>query len=199
MGNSSLYCPDAYPKGTSPLSVPVMNSSRVLQVALNNIDQKLDADDFSVSTVYTTDSMMIKAAVAASNVSQEGVIYDYGKLTSLHVNKNELKKKLFHRKKKISKQLDSAWVARKQNLCPTPEDIRILHASDPYVPIKLVGYGNSASIQSNGLSAFIDTSTLTSTFRLNIEQSRVFGVLVPKESNRQKDNLKDALEVVCMC
>ena len=57
-----LYSLESFPKGISKLGTPVLNSSRIFQIALDSFDDKFDRDDFSVSTVVTSKSMMLRAA-----------------------------------------------------------------------------------------------------------------------------------------
>ena len=66
-----LYSLESFPKGISKLGTPVLNSSRIFQIALDSFDDKFDRDDFSVSTVVTSKSMMLRAAAIASNVSKD--------------------------------------------------------------------------------------------------------------------------------
>ena len=175
----SLYSRGSYPKGISKLSVPVMNSSRVLQLALVNADEKLGEDDFTVSTVTTTETMRMRAAAVASNVRQKGVIYDYDKLIPLYTDAPQCKMQSFSRKVKPAKQLDNAWLVRKHNLSPTHEDVQVLHTSDPCIAIKLKVGNNDRDFT---LSAVVNEDSYECTFNLIISQEEIYGIMFPERS-----------------
>ena len=204
-----LYSSESFPKGISKLGTPVLNSSRIFQIALDSFDDKFDRDDFSVSTVVTSKSMMLRAAAVASNVSKDVNIYDYENIIPLRIEDHELGKRLLARNSTTVKHLDSAWLMRKQNLCPASDDVRVLQAPDPYIPVVLsrsttVG-GDLMPILTRG-----DECAFTWTYDLNIFNDEIFGDVDAKKglcddglNQRTRFNwqccFQDMLDIVGMC
>jgi hypothetical protein len=129
-----LYGQENFPVGTSPHSVPTLHSSKFLSRALDKINEKIERDDFSVSTIETTSTVRFKAAQRAVNTSAKTTVYNYAELTP--IDDIEISKRA-PKKINIPKQVDKAWLERKQNHGPSPEDLKILYTPDPIVNIKL--------------------------------------------------------------
>ena len=185
-----------------------MNSSRVIQFALDNTVKKISEDDFTVSTVGTTESMRMRAAAIASNVIRKGVIYDYDNLTPLHTSNMTAQKRTLSMSVKSAKKIDTAWFVRKHNLCPTHEDVQILHGSDPCVTAKLENRIDDLFCTTI-LSAFIDENNLACAFSMNIQEEEIYGIVKPKRFPAEyldqkrgfngENTFIDTLEMVNMC
>ena len=211
-----IYAPDQYPLGVSKHSMPVMNSSKVLSDALSKIDEKLENDDISVATIETSSTIRYRAAQKSTNVGAKINIYDYDKLTPLD---DEEAARRAPRRARIAKQVDQAWLERRQNYCPSPEDTKVLYNPDPDVQLQLNfsnfsgssgcrGDRKSSSFeQTGGLLSSIDQVTLTPSYRLSIDQEKIFGHLNPKNvvwvedsptvvEERKKAEFDDLLKMV---
>lgn len=154
-------------------------------------------DDITISTVETTSTMKLRAAIKSVNLNPHYNQYDYTKLTK--VDDNEAAKRA-PKKLRVPKQIDQAWLARKQNYCPTTEDTMLLYPSDPNVILKLqytsdvkdsnrgfTGYNlnttrsevNEKRVEdrSGGLTSTIDPESLLPVFTLAIDHEKIFGPL----------------------
>ena len=78
-----LYTADQIPGGHSLHSAPMANSSKLLEIALDKINAKIENDEFSISTIETSSTMRLRAAQRAVNADSRVSLYNYAELTPI--------------------------------------------------------------------------------------------------------------------
>jgi len=156
-----LYADDQIPGGNSDHSVPVLHSSKLMAIQLEKLDEKIENDEFTVSTIETSSTMRLKAAQRAVNINPKSALYNYAELG--HVDGTERVGKA-ERRFNVPKQVDQDWLSRKQNFSLSDEDKKILYPPDPLVHIKLQFVPSSPSgatkTDTSGITSYIHVSFL---------------------------------------
>ena len=155
----------------SDYSYPSISSSHCVYASLMHTHSQLEnVDDISISTIHTTSTDRYVAANVASTTrfGPAGSQYNYRGIVPIDLDPRPAQKK------KIQKQIDPNWVARKQFLSPTSDDLRLLCPPDPYVKIN-IKTTMSTSANSFPLKAFVDPDELVPRFAVDVSLDDVFG------------------------
>ncbi len=159
---------------TSELYNPDINSSSHLYNKLKELQDKLQSDDISVTTINTTSTDRREAAKAVVNVRYNKKLYD----NLVQIQEKDSKKVSFHTRPQISK----GWSDRKEYASPKDDDLKVLMPPDPQVMLH-------AAANSTGLKTGVDNKTLFPTFQLDLAIDDVYGNIY-NQWNVSKDTVR---------
>jgi len=159
---------------TSELYNPDINSSSHLYQKLKQLQDKLQSDDISVTTINTTSTDRREAAKAVVNVNYKKKLYD----NLIPVQEKDGRQISFHTRPQINK----SWSDRKEYASPKDDDLKVLIPPDPHVLL-------NAAANTTGLKTAIDNKTLFPTFQFDLSIDDVYGN-IHNQWNENKDTLR---------
>ncbi len=182
---------------TTVFAEPHLNSSRALQGHIRALQHDLENDDVSVSTILTTDSERKLAANTVTNLPLHAQIF-----ASLPRVDEKAVNAITPTLPKISKQIDSRWLERKQYMKPSASDMDILNPRHPSSKIVLTTEGET--VHSAGLSlamavgALVDNTNIYPEFKLCVPEVFIFGEDASKDALfGSSDSLWQGMEADC--